>query len=179
MEASELIILLLGSRSQGIDGRTAVQKLGYFATVLLKKNLGYEADFYGPYSTVIAANLQNLVESDFVTEKQHITNRSRKMYSYTLNDEAINLLRELKKTYPKEARTIEIIVKKCDKIANCDYNILSWAAKVHFILDKNKRAMTYQEAIAASGKFGWKLSETQIASGAKLLRELKLIAKNN
>ena len=179
MEASEFIILLLNSKPNGIEGRTAVQKLGYFATVILKKNLGYEADFYGPYSTVVAANLQNLVESDFVIEKQHVTSKCRKMYSYNLNDEAVDLARKLKKTYSKEGKAIENVVKKCDKIVNCDYNVLSWAAKVHFVLQKNKKAMTYQEAIIASSKFGWKLSESQIASAAKLLRELKLIAKNN
>lgn len=179
MEASDFILILLGSKSQGIDGRTAVQKLGYFATVKLKKSLGYEADFYGPYSTIVAANLQNLVESDFVTEKQHVTSRYRKMYSYTLTDEAVSLSKGLRKAYPKETRIIGNVVKKCDKIAKCDYNVLSWAAKVHFILEKTRKAMTYQEAITASNKFGWKLSEEQIASGAKLLRELKLIAKEN
>lgn len=179
MEASEFIILLLSSKPKGIDGRTAVQKLGYFATVILKKNLGYEADFYGPYSTIVAANLQNLVESDFVTEKQHVTGNCRKMYSYNLNDEAFDLAKKLKKTYPSEHKIIENVVKKCDRIVNCDYNVLSWAAKVHFVLQKNKKAMTYQEAIIASRRFGWKLSESQIAAAAKLLRELKLIAKNN
>ena len=175
MEASEFILILLNSKSEGIDGRTAVQKLGYFATVLLKENLEYGADFYGPYSTIVAANLQNLVESDFVTEKERVTSRYRKMYSYNLTEEAVFLAKNLKKKYPKDAKTIENVVRKCDKIVNCDYNVLSWAAKVHFVLEKNNKAMTYQEAIAASSKFGWKLSETQIASAAKLLKELKLI----
>jgi uncharacterized protein YwgA len=175
LEASELILILLSSKSGGIDGRTAVQKLGYFVTVFLKKNLGYEADFYGPYSTIIAANLQNLVESDFVTEREYVTSRYRKMYSYDLNDEARLIATNIKKKYPKEAKVIENVVRKCDRIANCDYNVLSWAAKVHFILEKTNKAMTYPEAIAAGSKLGWKLSEQQIASGAKLLKELRLI----
>ncbi len=177
MEASEFILILLNAKPHGIDGRTAVQKLGYFATVKLKKNLGYEADFYGPYSTIVAANLQNLVESDFVTERERVTSRYRKMYSYNLTDEAVSIAKNLKKKYPKEAKLIEAVVKKCDRIVNCDYNVLSWAAKVHFVLEKTNKAMTYQEAIAASNKFGWKLSESQIASAAKLLTELKLIEK--
>jgi uncharacterized protein len=175
LETSEFILILLHSRPEGIDGRTAVQKLGYFATVQLNKHLGYEADFYGPFSTNVAANLQNLVESDFVVEKQRITSRFRKMYSYTLTDEAKIIAKNLKKKYPKEAKVINGVVKKCDKIVNCDYNVLSWAAKVHYVLTKNKKPMTYSEAIAASNKFGWRLSESQISSASKLLRELKLI----
>ena len=63
------------------------------------------------YSTIVAANLQNLVESDFVTEKQHVTSKCRKMYSYNLNDEAVDLARKLKKTYSKEGKAIENVVK--------------------------------------------------------------------
>lgn len=166
---------MLSSKPNGIAGRTAVQKLGYFASVMLKKNLSYGPDFYGPFSAVMAANLQNLVETDFVTEKGTVTANYRKMYSYALNDEARNLAKITKKKYSKESKIIQNVVKKCDKIANCDYNVLSWAAKVHFVLQKSDKAMTYEEAITASSSFGWKLNKEQVSSGVRLLQDLKLI----
>jgi uncharacterized protein YwgA len=169
--------MLLSSKPNGIDGRTAVQKLGYFATVMLEKNLGYGPDFYGPYSAIVAANLQNLVETDFVTEKRIVTANHRKMYSYALNNEAAGLVKTIKKKYPKECKQIQNVVKKCGEIVNCDYNVLSWAAKVHFVLQKSEKAMTYQEAIIASRSFGWTLNQEEVDAGVKLLQELKLIKK--
>lgn len=175
LEISEFILVLLDAKPCGLAGRTTVQKLGYFASIMLGKDLGYGPDFYGPFSSNVAANLQNLVETDFVTEKGTVTANYRKMYSYALNDEAKSLVKVIKKKYSKESKKIQNVVKKCDKIANCDYNVLSWAGKVHFILQKSQKAMTCEEAITASKSFGWKLNKEEVAAGVKLLQELKLI----
>jgi uncharacterized protein YwgA len=57
LEVSEFILALIGSKPDGLNGRTTVQKLGYFASIMLGKDFGYGPDFYGPYSTSIAAKL--------------------------------------------------------------------------------------------------------------------------
>lgn len=175
LDISEFVLILLGSKPNGLAGRTAVQKLGYFASIKLGRQLGYGPDFYGPFSSDIAANLQNLVETDFVVEKGIVTANYRKMYTYSLNNEAKAMLKTIKKKHPTESKKIQSVVKKCDKIVNCDYNVLSWAAKVHFVLQQSGRGMTCEEAIAASKSFGWKLSPEQVGAGVKLLQELKLI----
>lgn len=175
LEVSEFILALIGSKPNGIDGRTTVQKLGYFASIMLGKDFGYGPDFYGPFSSDVAANLQNLVETDFVTEKGAVTANYRKMYSYVLNSEAKSLANSIKKKHPKEFRKIQNVVKKCDEIVSCDYNVLSWAAKVHFVLQKSEKPMTYEEAIVASRSFGWKLNTSEVEAGVKLLQKLKLI----
>ena len=177
LEVSEFILALLDSKPNGIAGRTTVQKLGYFASIILGQDFGYGPDFYGPFSSTIAANMQNLVETDFVTERGRMTSRYRRMYSYALNDEATILTKAIKKTYSKEYRIIEWVVKKCDQIVHLNYNVLSWAAKVHFVLKRSGKSMTYDEAIAASRSFGWKLTEQEVETGVKLLQELKLIKK--
>ena len=175
LDTTEFILVLLGSKPNGLAGRTAVQKLGYFASIKLGKPLGYGPDYYGPFSSDIAANLQNLVETDFVEEKGIVTANYQKMYTYSLNAEAKDLVKTIKKKYPGESRKIQSVVKKCDKIVNCDYNVLSWAAKVHFVLQQSGRTMTCAEAIDASKTFGWTLSAEQVAAGVKLLQELKFI----
>jgi uncharacterized protein YwgA len=177
LEVSEFIIALLSSKPEGLNGRTTVQKLGYFASVILGKDMGYGPDFYGPYSSTVAANLQNLVENDFVTEKRRMTARCRTMYSYLLNDDAAALAELIIKENPTEYRQIQKVVQECDEIVHCNYNVLSWAAKVHFVLKRSQKPMSYKEAIAAGKSFGWKLGEREIDSAVKLLQAMALIKK--
>ena len=177
MEIPELIIAILSVEPDGIDGRTVIQKLGYFVSVTMKMDAGYGADFYGPFSPLVAAHLQNLVGLDFVVEKGRRTVRDRIMYSYYLTDDGQQLAKKIKEEYRTGYSTIVNVVKKCGKIVHYNLNVLSWAAKVHFILGKTGRAMTYNEAISAGKLFGWKLGEKEIESAVKLLLALGLIQK--
>jgi hypothetical protein len=177
MEIPELIIAVLSAKSDGIDGRTVIQKLCYFTSVKIKMDAGYSADFYGPFSPLIAAHLKSLVGFDFVIEKGRRTVRDRIMYSYYLTDDGQVLAEKIKKVYPKEYSIVKDVVKKCDRIVHYNFYVLSWAAKVHFILRKTGRAMTYKEAIHAGRLFGWKLGEKEIESAIKLLLALGLIER--
>jgi len=177
MEIPELIITILSAEPDGIDGRTVIQKLGYFASVKIKMDAGYGADFYGPFSPLIAAHLESLVGLDFVVEKGRRTIRDRIMYSYYLTDDGQELAKKVKEAYPKEYLTVRKVVKKCGKIVHYSFYVLSWAAKVHFILRKTGKAMTYEEAINAGRLFGWRLGEKEIESAVKLLLALGLIKR--
>jgi len=177
MEIPELIIALLSVEPDGIDGRTAIQKLGYFASVKLKKNAEYGPDYYGPFSPSIAAHLENLVGLDFVVEKGRRTVRDRIMYSYHLTDDGQQISKKIKEEYPKEYSIITNVVKECGKTVHYNFYVLSWAAKVHFILEQTGRTLTYEEAIDASQLFGWNLGEKEIESAVKLLLALGLIKK--
>jgi uncharacterized protein YwgA len=177
MEIFEFVIGLLSVTTNGIDGRTTVQKLGYFASVMLRKDLGYAADFYGPFSSSVAAVLQNLVESDFVIETGRRTVHDRMMYSYSLTEDGMAFANTLKKEYPQEYTIIRNVVRKCSRIVHCNYNVLSWAAKVHFVLEQSGKRMTYEEAMNASRSFGWSLGKREIESGVRLLQALNLIEK--
>jgi uncharacterized protein YwgA len=175
MEISELVLALLCSIPEGIKGRTVVQKLGYFASVKLKIDAGYAADFYGPYSPKIAELLQNMVELDFVVEKGRQTHHNRTMYSYSLTEDGSELAQKVKEENPEEYGVIKNIVRKCSEIVHCNYNVLSWAAKVHFVLHRARKAMTRAEAIEASQSFGWRLGKEEVESAVKLLSALGLI----
>jgi len=175
MEVFELVIALLGALPQGIKGRTVVQKLGYFASVKLKMEAGYAADFYGPFSSTVAGHLQNMVDLDFVVERGRQTFYNRTMYSYSLTEDGLELPQKVKEEYPKEYAVIKKIVRKCGETVNCNYNVLSWAAKVHFVLNRTHKAMTRVEAIEASESFGWKLGQKEVESAIRLLLALGLI----
>jgi uncharacterized protein YwgA len=175
MEITDLILAILNICPDGIDGRTAIQKLGYLASVKLKMDAGYEADLYGPFSPVVASHLQTLVELDFIVEKARRTTQNRTMYNYYLTGDGQEFAKKIPKKYPREYSTISSIVKKCNKIVHCNFRSLSWAAKVHFVLKKNDRTMNYTEAINASKLFGWELQQDEVEAGVRLLTALRLI----
>lgn len=177
----EFIVAILGVEPNGINGRTVIQKLGYFASEEMRKDVGYGPDFHGPFSPSIAGNLENLVGLDFVIEKGRWTSRGRTMYSYFLTDDGKRLAEEIKKDHPEEYSVIRDVVKKCGKTAHFNYNILSWAAKLHFILKRSRRKMTYEEAIKVGPQqahlYGWELSGEEIDSALELLLALGLLKK--
>jgi uncharacterized protein YwgA len=177
MEILDLIIAILNAEPDGIEGRTVIQKLGYFASVKIRMDAGYGADFYGPFSPLVAADLESLVGLDFVVEKGRRTTRDRIMYSYYLTDDGQQLAKKIKQEYPTEYSIIMNVVQKCGKIVHYNFNVLSWAAKVHFVLSQAKKAMTYEEAIGVCRLFGWKLDEREVESAVKLLLALGLIER--
>jgi uncharacterized protein YwgA len=177
LEIFELILALLSANPSGINGRTALQKLCYFASVMLHMDLEYGPDFYGPFSPAVATNIQSLVETDFVLERKLRTFRYRTMYCYSLAEDGIAIAERIREDYQNEYRTIRTLVRKYQQITHCNYQVLSWAAKVHYVLTQNKKAMTYAEAIKASELFGWKLTNTEVESAVGLLRALKLIKR--
>lgn len=177
MEIPELLIALLSVEPEGINGRTVIQKLSYFASVKLKIDAGYGPDYYGPFSPSIAAHLESLVGLDFVVEKGRRTVRDRIMYSYHLTDDGQQIAEKIKEEYPREYLIIRNVVKKCGRIVHYNFYVLSWAAKVHFILEQTGRALTYEEAINVGQLFGWKLGEKEMESAVKLLSALGLAQK--
>lgn len=179
MKKNELIITILGTGPNIIDGRTTIQKLAYFSSLKTGIDMGYRPHYYGPYSSLVASYLEDLVALDFVIEKGRRTVRDRTMYSYTLNEDGSALVKKIERKYPDEYSVIKDVVTKCDKIVHNNVYVLSWAAKVHYVLAQTKKSMTYDDAIAVSKLFGWKLSEKQVESAVKLLLALRLIKRES
>lgn len=178
MEAAELPPLLIFAAKK-IQGRTAIQKLGYFTSIILRVDLGYVPHYYGPYSPLLASYLQNLVGSDYVDESGRQTALDRVIYSYSMTDDGSALAKQLQDRYGAEFSIIKQIVEKCQEIAGTNVNVLSWAAKVHYILSQEKRPITFDKAIAIADTFGWKLSESEVQSAVKLLAALSLATESN
>lgn len=178
MEQNELLIAILHAEPAGeIDGRTTIQKLAYFSSIKLGIDMGYGPHYYGPYSPLVASHLENLAAFDFIVEKGRRTIRDRTMYSYSLTKDGEELAKKIEKRYPNEYRIIRNVVNRCYRIVHNNIFVLSWAAKVHYILHQTKKPMTYKEAISTGRLFGWKLSDKEIESGVKLLVALRLIKK--
>jgi len=174
-----LILSVLRSSTIPIEGRTAIQKIVYFVSVKSSLDLGYRRHFYGPYSSVVASHLGNLVSMGYVAERQRLTTQNRTIYSYSLTRDGQKLLRSIGKGQEKDYPAIRDVVGKCRRIARNNINTLSCAAKVYFLLSQRMKKATYQEVMRMARRSGWELCPEEIDSGAKLLSTLGLVQKSN
>jgi len=182
IDPTEAAMLVIDAAGGGITGRTVIQKILYFGTVTHAVKATYRPHYYGPYSADVAGALQTITSCHFVDETMD-SNESKKAnetfewkrYSYKLNEEGKKVSEFLKQNSSDEYAEIKKIVEVCKKTANLDPNVLSWAAKVHYILVQEKRPMKHEEISKIASSLNWKLESPQIASGAKLLRELSLV----
>jgi len=75
--------------------------------------------------------------------------------------------------YEKEYSIIDKVIKLCE-CEGMDYNVLSYAAKIHYILPKDKK-VSHKKIIELADRYGWKLSHDDIEIAKKLLLSLGLI----
>ena len=178
VKASHLILLVLGTSSSPIEGRTAIQKIVYFSSIKTQSELGYRAHFYGPYSPLVASALEDLVLSELVTESPRITIRDRPLYSYFLTEDGKKFVTELKSKDPDIEKKVSYVVKMCEDVTHNNINVLSWAAKIYFMLSSKGGPISYEDIIARGKKLGWQLDNKEIESGLKLLHGLSLARKS-
>jgi uncharacterized protein YwgA len=166
-----VLILLLAASTNGIPGKTALQKIAYFVSVKLKINMSFNAHLYGPYSKVVERNLQTLNDFDFIDIDLITTSNMRKFYKINLNEDGKEISVDLLQKYEKEFKIIKDIVNKCE-IEKLDYKILSYAAKIYYILKEEKRTLSTSELIELANYHDWKLSKGEIERAKNLLSNL-------
>ncbi len=178
----EAAMMVIDAAEGKITGRTTIQKIIYFGTIKNTVNATYRPHYYGPYSSDVAGALQTITSCHFVDEA--IDTRDNKganatfewkRYSYSLNEEGHKVTEFLKTDSPRDYEEMKNIVNICKKTARLDPNILSWAAKVHYIIRQEHRQMNYVEISNIAESLNWKLDKVQIDSGVDLLKELSLI----
>lgn len=177
MNESEFLTAVLSSGR--IEGRTTVQKLAYFASLKVGLKLGYVPHYYGPYSSRIAGALGNLSSLGFVKEDARWTQREHRIFGYSLTDDGKVVLDKVEHTYPREFKRIEKVVSDCIRIAGNNAERLALAAKVHYIVKKAGKPISYSSVRTIAGTLGWNLSKEDIGSSAKLLQALSLVKSTN
>ena len=143
MQISKILLLLIYFYGKSIKGKTLLQKRMYFLSILLKRNFGYHAYYYGPYSEKVDLALDHNKALGFVAESVSDF-MYQKRYEYEVTPDGHELIQHLLKIHPDDCMEVE---KAVGKIKNSgdddDYLKISFAAKVHFIsskigIDKNK-----------------------------------------
>jgi DNA-binding PadR family transcriptional regulator len=178
MRPAELVLSVVGSSPEPVEGRTAIQKIAYFSSLRTNVDLAYRPHYYGPYSPVVANLLDNLVALGYIEENSRVTAHDRIMYSYSLTQDGRKVLNEFRKREASKYASIRNIAYRCQKIAGNSINILSWAAKTYFLLSQKGQEISYEGLEKAGKRFGWNIAKDEIASGVKLLNGLGLVGKN-
>jgi hypothetical protein len=182
MDVPDAIIVTLGAAADNVIGRTAIQKLIYFESIMNLVDANYRPHYYGPYSSEIAGTIQELTALGFVEEKLetkettgYFVSDEWKRYCYRLTNEGSGFLSAAKKDDPETFDKIFEVVRICGWISNFNPKILSWAAKVHYIESHNDTTMDSKEIISNAKEMGWELTEENIKIAIDLLDDLKLI----
>lgn len=179
VDRSTVMILLIDAAGGSAEGRTTLQKWLYFASI--KKGLDFEfiPHFYGPYSEPVSRTINDLIASDFLFERGRVTRYDRTIYTYTLTDDGKNIADDLKRTNCELYDTLKEVVDVCTSVVGNNISILSWAAKVYFLLQRQGRQIMYTEIRKIGKSLGWQLSELEIDAGVKLLSALRLAKKED
>ena len=181
------ILLLVVKRAgeNGLRGRTLLQKKVYFLSELMNVDLGFSAYYYGPYSGAVAGNLESLVNHGFLKEVTEIfeTTPPRNVFgeihrhTYFLTDDAEDLWSDIENDpeFPEWERELERI--NAHEIAH-DFNKLSIAAKVHYIVNWRQKG-TIEEVKQVAKEYNWDVSTTDIEGVLSFLIELGFVKTDN
>jgi uncharacterized protein YwgA len=180
LEISDAILVAVKEAGDNVLGRTSIQKLIYFLSIFGKVDVKYLPHYYGPYSADVAGSIQMLSSIDFLDEKvetQQSTGYSVpenwRRYLYSISEDGEQIIAQLKESNEKEYNEISRIISQFETV-NYNPEVLSWAAKVNYIISKKGASMTPEAIINTAGSFGWKLTEEQVDSAIEILKNLNL-----
>ena len=181
MHIQDLILIVIASETEkSLRGRSTLQKKLYFLSVLNKTDLGFGPHYYGPYSSPVAENLDILVNARFLKEvtesfstDQNIFGEIRRhTYFWTSDSEAV--MGEIKKDdgYADWKQALDTLNSL--PLAS-DFNTLSIAAKVHYIVQQQKRIKRKKIKKIAKA-YDWDINKQEIADVRSFLEALSLIS---
>lgn len=179
LSSNDIVLAILKAFVGSIDGRTMLQKVGYFVGIETDTDLGYKPHYYGPYSPLIAATVSEQVVMGELDEIVKTPTNSfvghdsdRRFYSYRLTEsgkKAINIHREWQ---PKAFDEAVCEAKKIKK-TGANYMHLSLAAKVHYVLATSEEdALDSDDVSCVAESLGWRLSQGDVARGIDVLKKL-------
>jgi uncharacterized protein YwgA len=175
----DAILATIRAAGGSITGRTAIQKLMYFENVSKVVDIKYRPHYYGPYSAQVAGAIQELIDLDFLKEEMDTAKTTGfpvpddwKRYRYTLTSDGKKVVELLDQENEEEINKISNLVRTCQETVNLDANMLSYSAKVYYIISSQSKAMTVNEIQKTAGSFGWNLSQNDINDAVDLLKQL-------
>lgn len=185
MHITDVLLLVVKSEGkEGLCGRTLLQKKIYFLSVLRNEPYGFSAHYYGPYSSYVAGNLESLVNCGFLNEKTEAfatASADRNLFgeirrhTYTLTNDGNevwdNIEKEKEPDFKEWKKALDLINQQ--PISN-DFNKLSIAAKVHYIVNWREKS-TVEEVTQVAEEYGWNVDEDDIESILSFLEKLDLV----
>ena len=125
----------------------------------------------------LSLSLEKMVTYSFIDEIK-VPGQMYEGYKYRLTADGQDLANHVKITYQKEYEKINNLVATCKKFCNLKTAPLSYAAKMHYMLESNregKKPMNHDDAIRKAEKLGWEITASEVEQGVQLLEQLKLV----
>lgn len=177
MDIYDIVMAMLDSED-GIQGRTAIQKIAYLAKEI-HPDLDvpeYKPHYYGPFSSGVGEALSALVSYSFVSETRIMGSRYQG-YEYRLTKYGRDAVEDVKKQFRSGYDTIRGLVDICNKSCGLRIHSLSFASKIRFMQTHRRQEdgpMTESDIKERGRDLGWKMTSQDIDGGIKLLRDLDL-----
>jgi len=170
----EAVLLTLRANAEAAGGeimpigRTAMQKLVYFASLKIGLDAWYYAHYYGPFSEGVSMEIARLWGHELIREDA--PTRTKPGYTYTLTEEGERLSRTVAEENGADYAKIVSIVRECRSSCRLQQLQLAFASKIHYL----RARMDTRDAdlISTGRKIGWAMSEEDISSGRGLLCQL-------
>ncbi|MCP5051178.1 MAG: hypothetical protein GY940_28695 [bacterium] len=183
MKIHEVILMLIDGLGEDgkLSGRTKMQKMCYFYSILNNRDMGYRPHFYGPYSPFVENSLDELegiglVERSVVRLGDNADGFEVNRYDYRITkygEQVINAIAN-----GKEKEDLNRFVEKINKIGIPSTTNISIAAKAYYILARAEMPLTGDEIRKKAGAFNWNINQDSIQGAEGFLEDLGLIKAN-
>lgn len=180
MQPLDYVIFAHGAFDNGITGRTVLQKIVYFLSVIMEENLGYNPHYYGPYSSQVAEANSELKELNYLKEVTTVYGYNNQgfeitKYNYSLTEDGLKLLERKKKRYSAEWERICTIADKIKSAGSMDYMELAMAAKAFMILQQEGYAANREIIKAKAKQLGWSIDDRSLDKALSFLENIELV----
>lgn len=181
MKALEAVLLTLRANAEMEEGdgksmpigRTAMQKLVYFASIKTGVDAWYYAHYYGPFSEGVSMGIARLWGKGFVHEEP--PTHAKPGYTYTLTKEGERLGAMVTDENSRDYATIKSIVAVCREFCELRQPQMALASKIHYLVTRKGVPRDNVERLIAIGlKMGWEMDKDDVNVGQELLCKLGL-----
>ncbi len=166
-----------------IQGKTKLQKTVYFLGIMTGEldNLGYGPHFYGPHSAEVADAVGQLHALGFLdrntvqTGKQSSFGFEATRYDFSLTEAGQRVAEKKRDSHAAFWGELQNAAKMLVQAGDIDYMKMSIAAKAYFMLGEKQGQAAPDELAALAPKFGWTVTEEQVAAAVNYLKKLGLV----
>lgn len=167
----------------GIEGRTKLQKIVYFLSVIMKEDLGYGPHFYGPYSSKVAEANSELKELNYIKEASAVYGINSQgfevtKYDYSLTSDGLKLLDRKKNEFEREWEKISAIAERIKSAGTMHYMELAMAAKAFIILDREGGTANKETIKTKAKQLGWSIEDSNLDNALAFLEKINLVTWN-
>jgi uncharacterized protein YwgA len=179
VKPKDVVLLIIDAHGGTLSGRTLLQKVTFFVDDALDLDVGFRAHYFGPFSPRIDAAIGELKNLEFIRETSTgfgIPDSSgfgeMRRYDYALTPDGNTVIEHIKLQEPAGSRRVLDEVQRIREAGNPDYNDLSLAAKIYYILKGHEKPLSLTELRKEAQQVGWNLRQESVEKALDVLKKL-------